>query len=119
MIEIMEEELRPPFAAVSHCFSSDKTVMMRLLDLGFHIAFGGALTYKKNDALREALQACPLDRLLLETDAPYMPPQPMRGKRNEPAYIVETAKLAASLKGVSLESLGSQTTENARRVFDL
>ncbi|MBN1688343.1 MAG: TatD family hydrolase [Candidatus Omnitrophica bacterium] len=116
---MMKEYLMPPFQAISHCFSSDKDTMKDLLDLGFYIAFGGALTYKKNDVLREALKFCPLDRLLLETDAPYLPPQAFRGKRNEPAYLIETAKLAAEIKRIHSEELARHTTENAKKIFRL
>ena len=102
---------------VMHCFSSDLETMKKFLALGFHISFAGPLTYKKNDALREACKACPLDRLLLETDSPFLPPQSMRGKRNEPAYMLETAQTAAELHGLSLEEMGKRTTANARHLF--
>ncbi len=102
---------------VMHCFSSNTEHMKKFLHLGFHISFAGPLTYKKNDELREACKACPLDRLLLETDAPFLPPQSMRGKRNEPIYMIETARTAAEVHGLSLEEIGTRTTANARRLF--
>ncbi len=102
---------------VMHCFSSNKDHMKKFLDLGLYISFAGPLTYKKNDELREACKACPLDRLLLETDAPFLPPQTMRGKRNEPVFMLETAQTAAELHGLSLEELGKRTTANARKLF--
>ena len=104
---------------VMHCFSSDHSMMKRCLDLGFHISFAGPLTYKKNHALREACRMCPLDRLLLETDAPFLPPQSMRGKRNESCYILETARLAAGLHGIPLLRLEETTTRNAKGLFGL
>jgi TatD DNase family protein len=116
---ILKEEVPPPYHGVIHCYSSDVRTMKQFLDLGFHISFAGHLTYKKNEALREACQACPLDRLLLETDAPYLAPLPMRGRRNEPAFMIETAAVVGRLKGVSLEDLGHVTTANARALFGL
>lgn len=119
MKEQVQAELESPVAGVLHCFSSDKETMKEFLDLGFYISFAGPLTYKKNDTLREAFRACPLERLLLETDAPFLPPQSSRGKRNESAFLLETAELGAELKKISLEELGRVTTENARRLFHL
>lgn len=104
---------------VMHCFSSDRPVMEKFLDLGFYISFAGPLSYKKNEALREACRACPLDRLLIETDAPFLPPQTLRGKRNESAFMMETAQVMAELHGLPLERLAEQTTQNAKRLFRL
>lgn len=108
-----------PATGVMHCFSSDAAFMKEFVDLGFYISFAGPLTYKKNDILREACRLCPQDRLLLETDAPFLPPQSMRGKRNETAYMLETAAVAAELHGVSVEKIGEITTANAKRLFGL
>ena len=119
MKEMVRAELKPPVAGVLHCFSADKETMQNFLDLGFYISFAGPLTYKKNEALREAFQACPSDRLLLETDAPFLPPQSKRGSRNESAFLVETAELGAQLRKTPLEELGRVTTENAKRFFRL
>lgn len=119
LISLLKEEMTPPCHGVIHCFSSDKPMMTRLVDLGFYISFAGPLTYKKNDALREACRACPKDRLLLETDAPFLPPQSMRGKRNESSFLIETAEVAAELHGMSLDDLGNVTTANARKAFGL
>ena len=119
MEEQVRSELPLPARGIVHCFSSDKEVMKRYLDLGFYISFAGPLTYKKNEALREAFQACPLDRLLLETDAPFLPPQSQRGKRNESSFLLETASLGAELRKLPLEELGRTTTANARKVFGL
>ena len=119
MKEQIEAELGRDVRGVMHCFSSDAETMKAFLDFGFYISFAGPLTYKKNDALRQALKESPTDRLLLETDAPFLPPQSRRGKRNEPGYLVETARVASELKGVSTEELGRVTTENARRLFGL
>lgn len=119
MREQIRSELASPVEGVLHCFSSDKETMKQFLDLGFYISFAGPLTYKKNDGLREAFRACPADRLLLETDAPFLPPQSQRGKRNESSFLLETARLGAELRGTTLEELGVLTTENAKRLFHL
>ncbi len=119
MKEQIRSELGSSGKGVLHCFSSDKETMKEFLDLGFYISFAGPLTYKKNDALREAFGACPADRLLLETDAPFLPPQSKRGKRNESSYLLETAEIGAGIRKTSLEELGRITTENAKRLFSL
>ncbi|HNX68791.1 MAG TPA: TatD family hydrolase [Candidatus Omnitrophota bacterium] len=116
---VLLEEVRSPFRGVLHCFSSTAEVMKQYLDLGFYIAFGGALTYKKNDALRDACRVCPKDRLVLETDAPYLAPQSRRGQRNEPIYMSETAECAAGLHGMSAGAMAELTTTNAGRLFGL
>ncbi len=117
MAELIKAE--GPAYGVMHCFSSDAENMKVFVDLGFYISFAGPLTYKKNDVLREACRLCPQDRLLLETDAPFLPPQSMRGKRNETSYMLETAAVAAELHGVSVEKIGEITTANAKRLFGL
>ena len=105
--------------AVVHCFSGTADQARRLLDLGLHLSFCGNVTYKKNLSAQEALAVVPLDRLMLETDSPFLSPVPRRGKRNEPAHIVHTAGFLAERKGVSLEELAATTTRNARAFFDL
>lgn len=119
LMRLLNETVASPCRGVLHCFSSDAATMKKFLDLGFYVAFGGALTYKKNEALREACKACPGDRLLLETDGPYLAPQSKRGERNEPLYMVETAEFAAELRGMDREELARLTTSNARRLFSL
>jgi len=119
LIEILEEHDMAPYQGIIHCFSSDRAGMERLLDLGFCIAFGGALTYKKNDVLREACKACPIEKLVLETDAPFLPPQPWRGKRNESSYLVETARVAAEIHGLSIDVLSKKTSDNVRSLLSL
>ena len=119
LLRILREHTSQPYRGTLHCFSSDARTMKEYLNLGFHIAFGGALTYKKNDALREACAQCPKDRLLLETDAPYLPPQSKRGRRNEPLYMIETAECAAVLHGMSVDEIADLTTKNAKALFGL
>ncbi|MBI4358194.1 MAG: TatD family hydrolase [Candidatus Omnitrophica bacterium] len=117
MIELLEAHFKLPIRAVSHCFAGTREVMSELLRLGLFISFAGPVTYKKNEALREAVRACPMDRILIETDAPFLAPQTHRGKRNEPAWMMETARWIADIKGVSLEQLGEVVFENSERLF--
>ncbi|MHC4972426.1 MAG: TatD family hydrolase [Planctomycetota bacterium] len=104
---------------VVHCFGGTRAHAEGILALGLRITFCGNVTYKKAEGLREAARVVPLDRLMLETDAPFLPPQARRGKRNEPAFVRHTAEFLAELHGVSFEELARQTTRNARRFFDL
>ena len=117
MIELLKEHFKPPIRAVSHCFAGTRENMETLVELGLFISFAGPVTYKKNDALREAVRACPEDRILLETDAPFLAPQTHRGKRNEPAFLIETARWVADLRGVPIEELGKTTSRNAEKLF--
>ncbi|HXV28186.1 MAG TPA: TatD family hydrolase [bacterium] len=119
LILLLEEEMKPPYHGVMHCYSSGLETMKHLVDKGLHISFAGPLTYKKNDALREACKACPKDRLLFETDAPFLPPQSMRGKRNESAFLIETAQAAADLHHMPIQELAEITTANAKALFGL
>ncbi len=106
-----------PRGGVMHCFGGGPELARGALALGFLISFAGNVTFKKADALREVAAAVPLERLLVETDCPYLAPVPHRGRRNEPAYVVETARFLASLRGVGHEELGRVTSENFSRLF--
>jgi TatD DNase family protein len=97
---------------IMHCFTGDAQQGREALDLGFHLSFGGVLTFPKADALREAARMVPDDRLLVETDCPYLAPVPHRGKRNEPAFVVETAKRLAEVRGRTPEEIAELTTRN-------
>jgi TatD DNase family protein len=110
---------RGALSGVMHSFSGDLATAQACVELGLHISFAGMLTYKKNDDLRAVAAAVPLDRLLIETDAPYLAPVPMRGKRNEPAHVKFTCECLASLRGKSLEEMSAITTENSNRLFGL
>jgi TatD DNase family protein len=105
------------FPAVLHCFTGGRELAKRGLALGHYISFSGILTFKKSESLREVAALVPLDRLLLETDAPYLAPDPFRGKRNEPAYLVHTAATLARVKGVSPEEIARVTSENFFRLY--
>ena len=102
---------------VMHCFGGGPALAEGALALGFYISFAGNVTFKKADALREVARAVPLDRLLVETDCPYLAPVPHRGRRNEPAYVAETARFLAGLRGVGHEEVGRATSENFSRLF--
>jgi TatD DNase family protein len=102
---------------VIHCFTGDTDAARRYLDLGFLLSLSGVVTYKKTEALQDAVRFAPLERLMVETDSPYLAPIPYRGKKNEPSYVVETAKKVAELKGVSVEQVAEVTTANAAALF--
>jgi TatD DNase family protein len=119
MIATLEGETgQGAFPAVLHCFSSGRELAMRGIDLGMYVSFSGILTFKGASELREIAADIPIDRLLVETDAPYLAPTPFRGKRNEPSYVVNTAKVLAEVKGVSEQEIWSKTTDNFFRLFN-
>jgi TatD DNase family protein len=118
MIRILEEETAEgAFPAVLHCFSSGAELARRGLALGMYLSMSGILTFKASEELRAIARETPLDRLLVETDAPYLAPVPHRGKRNEPAFARHTAEVLAEVKGVKLDALAAATTANAARLF--
>jgi TatD DNase family protein len=104
---------------VMHCFGGSLDEAHAFLDLGFYLSFSGTLTYPKAGPLREVAKYAPLDRILVETDCPYLPPQPWRGKRNEPAYVVTTAQQLADTQGLTLEEVAAHTWANTLAVFGL
>jgi TatD DNase family protein len=118
---LLEEHWRSAgLGGIMHCFSGDAAQARQSLDLGFHISFAGVLTFAKADELRQSAMGLPLDRLLVETDAPYLTPAPFRKiRRNEPCYVVETARKLAEIRGISFEEVAQATTGNFRQLFDL
>ncbi len=119
MAALLKEEMgRGPFKAVLHCYTGGRDLALTAVELGHSIGFTGILTFKNSNSLREIAKALPSDRILVETDAPYLAPTPYRGKRCEPAYVVETAKVLAETRGVSPEAIARETTENFFRLFD-
>ena len=119
MARILEEESgKGAFPAVLHCFTGGRDLAMRAIALGHYVSFTGILTFKNSGALREIAAALPADRIMVETDAPYLAPGPHRGKRNEPSFVVETAKVLAETRGVSPDEIARQTTENFFRLFN-
>ena len=104
---------------IIHCFTGTQKLADAALELGFMISFSGVVTFKKADELRAIATSVPLDKLLVETDCPYLAPVPYRGKRNEPAYVRETATFLAALRNVSFEEIARLTSENFKRLFQL
>ncbi|WP_026791285.1 TatD family hydrolase [Pleomorphomonas oryzae] len=118
MASILEEETaKGAFPILLHCFSSGRELMERAVALGAFFSFSGILTFKRSDDLRAIARDVPMDRLLVETDAPYLAPLPWRGKRNEPAYVAHTAKVLAEVKGVAPDEMAATTTANFARLF--
>ena len=107
------------FKSVIHCFTADIKMANIMLDLGFFISASGIITFKKSDELRNVFKTIPLDRILIETDSPYLAPTPYRGKENQPAFVVEVAKKISELKEISLEEIGNITTSNFENLFNL
>jgi TatD DNase family protein len=116
---ILEEETgKGAFPAVLHCFTGSRELAFRAVALGLYVSFTGILTFKNSDALRAIAADLPADRILIETDAPYLAPGKYRGKRNEPAYVTETASVLAATRGASVEEVARQTTANFFRLFN-
>ena len=119
-IDILQSQYKDaPRRGIFHCFSGSMELAHRAIEIGFMISFSGIVTFKKADDLREVAKQVPLDRLLIETDCPYLTPIPYRGKRNEPAYVVEVARCLATLHGIDIEEMAHITSENFKRFFDL
>jgi TatD DNase family protein len=122
-IAILKEERASEVGGVFHCFSGDAWLAKDALDLGFYLSFSGILTFQSATMLRDIAKTAPLDRLLIETDCPYLTPIPHRGKRNEPAYVSfvaqKLAELHADEPGMSVDRIGRITTENAKRLFKI
>ena len=114
---LREEHAKGPFPGLIHCFSSGRDLADTALELGLFISISGIVTFKNADSLRETVRSVPLDRLLVETDAPFLAPIPLRGKRNEPSYVVHTAARVATERGISVSELNEATTANFLRLF--
>jgi TatD DNase family protein len=115
---LADESGKGAFPAVLHCFTGGRDLAFKAIELGHYVSFTGILTFKNSQALRDIAAELPADRILVETDAPYLAPLPYRSKRNEPAYVVETAKVLADTRGVSSDEIARQTTENFFRLFN-
>ncbi len=118
-IKILKEEKADEIGGIMHCFASGKKMAKEVLNLGFHLAFGGLITFKNLSDLREVVSEVPLEKLLLETDSPYLTPDPYRGKRNEPLYVKYVAEKVAEIKDISVEEVAKKTTFNAKKVYNI
>jgi TatD DNase family protein len=119
VLRILKEEGIPSAGAVMHCFSGSTAFAKEVLDLGCYLGIAGQITFKNGEEARDVARFAPLERLLIETDAPYLAPAPFRGKRNEPSYITRTAEKLAELKGITLGRVSEATSENACSIFKL
>src|SRR5579864_2157764 len=117
LVEIVREIGIPPRGGVIHCFTGDEAAAREFLALGFYISFSGILTFKNAGSIREAARVVPEDRVVVETDAPYLAPEPYRGKCNEPAYVVRTLEILARARDIDADTLAAQITSNAARLF--
>ncbi|MEH2920841.1 metal-dependent hydrolase [Samsonia erythrinae] len=118
-LAILREEQAEKCGGVLHCFTEDLATAKVLLDLGFYISFSGIVTFKNAEALRDVARYVPLDRMLIETDSPWLAPVPFRGQENQPAYVRDVAEYLSVLKGISLDVLAAATTENFSRLFHI
>ena len=119
MARILRDEMgKGAFTALLHCFTSGRELAMTGLELGLYVSFSGVLTFKNSQELRDLVRDVPLDRLLVETDAPFLAPVPHRGKRNEPSFVAETARVLAQAKGVNFSEVAEKTTANVLRAFN-
>lgn len=119
IIEILEEENASEVGGIMHCFTGSVEVAKQCMDMNFYISFGGPVTFKNAKKPKEVAAEIPLDRLLIETDCPYLTPHPFRGKRNEPSYVKYVAEQIAELKGVTFEEIAQKTSDNAKRFFGI
>ncbi|MEG9490166.1 YchF/TatD family DNA exonuclease [Mannheimia indoligenes] len=118
-MDILEQNNAEKCGGVLHCFTEDWTMAKRALDIGFYISISGIITFRNAEELRDVVRKVPLDRLLVETDSPYLAPIPYRGKPNQPAYVRETCEYVATLKGVSTEEFARITTKNVQNLFKI
>ncbi len=118
-LQILSEEWSPDLGGVMHCFSGDIEMAKKMIEMGFSLSIAGPVTFPKATALREVVRQVPIEHLLIETDAPYLAPQPVRGKRNEPAYVRHTAEAIAQIKGLSFDDVARITSYNATQLFGI
>ena len=119
ILTILKEEGAEEVGGIMHCYSGSVEIAKECIDMNFYISLGGPVTFKNAKKPKEVAQEIPLDKLLIETDCPYLTPHPYRGKRNEPAYVKLVAEQIAELKGISLAEVGKATTENAKKLFGI
>jgi TatD DNase family protein len=119
IVTILQEENAAEVGGIMHCFSGSLEVAKKCIDMNFYISFGGPVTFKNAKKPKEVAKEIPLDRLLIETDCPYLTPHPFRGKRNEPAYVKYVAETIAELRELSFEQIAQKTSDNARQIFGI
>ncbi|KSU76553.1 TatD DNase family protein [Fictibacillus enclensis] len=119
VVDILREEGAEEVGGIMHCFSGSLEVAKECMDMNFYISFGGPVTFKNAKKPKEVAKEIPIDRLLIETDCPYLSPHPLRGKRNEPSYVKYVAEAIAELREIPLEDLVKKTTENAKRLYQI
>ncbi|WP_338787886.1 TatD family hydrolase [Metabacillus sp. FJAT-53654] len=119
VVRILQEENASEVGGIMHCFTGSLDVAKQCMDMNFYISFGGPVTFKNAKKPKEVVKEIPMDRLLIETDCPYLTPHPFRGKRNEPSYVKYVAEQIAELRGVTLEEIGTKTSDNARKLFGI
>ncbi|MFS0865378.1 TatD family hydrolase [Fredinandcohnia sp. 179-A 10B2 NHS] len=119
IVEILQEENASEVGGIMHCFTGSLEVAKQCMDMNFYISFGGPVTFKNAKKPKEVAAEIPLDRLLIETDCPYLTPHPFRGKRNEPSYVKYVAEQLAELKGTTFEEIAQKTSDNAKRFFGI
>ncbi|MGJ9385879.1 TatD family hydrolase [Salipaludibacillus sp. CF4.18] len=117
IVQVLQEENAAEVGGIMHCFAGDMEIANACLDMNFHLSFGGPVTFKNAVLPKEVVKEVPLDRLLIETDAPFLAPHPNRGKRNEPAYVKLIAEKIAELRNITYEELASATSANAKKLF--
>ena len=118
-IQILKSEQADTVGGVMHCFTEDWEMAKRALDLNFYISFSGIVTFKSATVLQSVAQKVPMDRMLIETDCPYLAPMPHRGKMNQPAYVKHVAEFIAKLRNTTVESIAQATSENYFRLFKI
>jgi TatD DNase family protein len=116
-LEILEGEGSKEVGGVIHCFTGGVELARRALELGFYVSFSGIVTFPRTELIRDVARSVPMERLLVETDAPFLAPVPYRGRRNEPAFVLEVARFVAQLRGITLEEVGSAVSQNFARLF--
>jgi len=116
-LSLLKEHKNPETKGVLHCFTESLDMALAAIDMGFYVSISGIVTFNSADELREVVKALPIERLLIETDSPWLAPVPHRGKQNQPGFVVEVAEFIASVKGVTVEELARQTTENFYTLF--
>lgn len=119
VMRVMREENQGKLSGVFHCFAGDEKLIQFAKDLDFYISFTGSITFKKAQPTRDRVKEIPLSMLMLETDCPYLAPEPFRGQRNEPAFITYVAQTMAEIKGITVEELARSTTKNAKKLFKI